>query len=49
MEGTAEFHHQISDALLPQPDPVFHNATAFDTAVADIEQVRIEEKLYTLH
>ena len=33
MEGTAAFHHQIADALLPQPDPVFHHATAFDTAV----------------
>jgi hypothetical protein len=33
MEGTADVHHQIADALLPQPDPVFHNATAFDTAV----------------
>jgi hypothetical protein len=33
MEGTADVHHQIADALLPQPDPVFHHATAFDTAV----------------
>src|SRR2546422_6418641 len=27
MQGTTEFHHQIADARLPQPDPVFHNAT----------------------
>jgi len=33
MQGTAEFHHQIADALLPQADPVFHNAAALDTAV----------------
>ena len=33
MEGTAAFHHQIADALLPQANPVFHDATALDTAV----------------
>ena len=33
MQGTAEFHHQIADALLPQADPVFDDATALDTAV----------------
>jgi len=33
MQGTAEFHDQIADALLPQADPVFHNATALHTAV----------------
>src|SRR5439155_21991211 len=32
MQGTAELHHQIADALLPQTDPVFDNATALDTA-----------------
>ena len=31
--GTAEFHHEITDALLPQADPVFDDATALDTAV----------------
>jgi hypothetical protein len=25
--------HEIADALLPQPDPVFHDAAALDTAV----------------
>jgi hypothetical protein len=25
MQGTAEFHHEITDALLPQPEPIFHN------------------------
>src|SRR6266566_423243 len=33
MQGTAEFHHQIADALLPQTNPVFHDATALHTAV----------------
>jgi hypothetical protein len=33
VQGTAEFHHQITDALLPQADPVFHNAAALDAAV----------------
>jgi hypothetical protein len=33
MQGIAEFHHQIADALLPQANPVFHDATALDTAV----------------
>jgi hypothetical protein len=33
MQGTAEFHHQITDPLLPQAHPVFHNATALDAAV----------------
>ena len=33
VQGTAEFHHQITDALLPQPDPIFHNTTALDPAM----------------
>src|SRR6266849_5213796 len=33
MQDTAEFHHEITDALLPQPDPVFHNATALHATV----------------
>ena len=33
MQGTADFHHAIPDALLPQADAVFDNATALDTAV----------------
>ncbi len=33
MQGTAEFHHEIADALLPQADPVFDDATALHTAV----------------
>jgi hypothetical protein len=33
MQGTAQFHHQIADTLLPQAAPIFHNATTLDTAV----------------
>ena len=32
MQGTAQFHHEIADAVLPQPDPVFHDAAALDAA-----------------
>jgi hypothetical protein len=33
VQGTAEFHHEIADARLPQADPVFHHATTLDAAV----------------
>src|SRR6266700_2599893 len=33
VQGTAEFHHQITDPLLPQADPVLHDATTLDAAV----------------
>src|SRR5215470_15856078 len=33
VQGTAELHHEIADALLPQADPVFHNTTTLDTAI----------------
>src|SRR5262245_58372318 len=33
MQGPAEFHDEITDALLPQPEPIFHNATALHPAV----------------
>src|SRR5262244_757844 len=33
MPGTAELHHQIADARLPQAHPVFHHATPLDAAV----------------
>src|SRR4029453_17928366 len=33
MQGQAEFHHEIADAVLPQPDAVFHDAAALDAAV----------------
>ena len=33
MQGPAEFHHQIAAAHLPQPHPVFDDATTLDTTV----------------
>jgi hypothetical protein len=33
MQSTTDLHHQIADALLPQTNPVFHDATALHTAV----------------
>src|SRR6266446_5811911 len=33
MQGTAEFHHEIADTVLPQPDPVFDDTTALDATV----------------
>ena len=33
MRGTAAFHDQIADTLLPQADPVLHDAAVLDTPV----------------
>src|SRR3989449_349436 len=33
VQGTAEFQHQITDSLLPQANPVFHDATALHTTI----------------
>ena len=33
MQSTAEFHHEIADAVLPQPNPVFDDTAALHTAV----------------
>jgi hypothetical protein len=33
MQGTADLHHHIADALLPEADPIFHNAAALDATV----------------
>ena len=33
VQGTAEFHHHITDTLLPQADAVFHATTVLHTAV----------------
>src|SRR5262249_19972852 len=37
VQGTAELHHDIADALLPQADPVLHDATPLDAAVAMLD------------
>jgi hypothetical protein len=33
MQSTADLHHQSADALLPQAEPVFDQATALHPAV----------------
>ncbi len=33
VQGTTDFHDRIADALLPQADPIFDDATALHTAV----------------
>jgi len=33
MQGTTDFHYDIADALLPQAEPIFDDATALHTAV----------------
>src|SRR4051812_2649902 len=44
MQGTADFHHPIADALLPQVDPVFDHAATLDTAfdMLDPQSARVE-------
>jgi hypothetical protein len=44
VQGTAQCHHEITDALLPQANPVFDDATALHTAVdvLDAEPARVE-------
>src|SRR6266852_3225082 len=37
VQSTAAFHHEITDALLPQTDPVFHKATALHAPVARLD------------
>src|SRR2546428_13114372 len=33
MQGTADLHHHIADALLPEADAIFHHATALYATV----------------
>src|SRR2546425_2728653 len=33
VQGTADVHHQITDARLPQADPIFDDTTTLDTTV----------------
>src|SRR4029453_50445 len=33
VQGTTEFHHLITDSLLPQADAVLHDAAALDTTI----------------
>ena len=46
VEGTAAFHHAIANAVLPQAEPVLHDATARDTAVDMLDpQPTLAERL----
>jgi hypothetical protein len=46
MQRTAEFHHEIADALLPEADPIFDDATALDTTVDMLDpQPTLSERL----
>ena len=42
VQGTAEFHHEIADARLPQAHPAFHHATPLD---ADVDMLDPEPPL----
>ena len=33
VQGTTEFHHEITNPRFPQADPIFDDATALHTAV----------------
>src|SRR5256885_6463805 len=33
VQGTTEFHHEITDPLLPQAEAVFDDATTLDTTI----------------
>jgi hypothetical protein len=44
VQGAADFHHQIADALLPQTNAVLHNATALDTAVDMLNRLQEKEE-----
>jgi hypothetical protein len=37
VQGTTEFHHEITDTLLPQAEPVFDDAAALDTTVGMLD------------
>jgi len=44
MQGTADLHHHIADALLPEADPIFHLTfrTLFRTSEAIFEEPPVE-------
>src|SRR4051794_330473 len=42
MQGTADFHHDIPDALLPQADAVFDDTATLDAAVDMLDPHRRE-------
>ena len=50
MQGTADFHYDITNTLLPQADPVFDDATTLDAAVdmLDPQSARVERLVGSL-
>jgi hypothetical protein len=48
MQDAAAFHHQIADALFPQADTVFDNATALATAGDMRDPQPAAEQFYSL-
>src|SRR2546423_9464269 len=49
VQGTAEFHHEIADALLPQADPVFDDATPLDTTIDMLDPQPTREQRLVRH
>ena len=46
MQGTADVHHDITDTLLAQTDPVFDDATTLDTPIDMLDpQPAVGERL----
>src|SRR5215471_9430326 len=45
MQGTADVHHEITDTVPPQPEPVFDDTTALDAAGAmlDLEPMAMQD------
>jgi hypothetical protein len=50
MQGTADFHYDIPDALLPQADAVFDDTATLDAAVdmLDPQAARMERLVGSL-
>jgi len=49
VQGATELHHEIADALLPQANPVLHDAAALDAAVDILEGVSQVWMLCEMH
>ena len=48
MQGTADFHHDIADTLLPQAYSVCDDTTVFDTAVNMLDPPAVVQHLVSL-
>ena len=45
VQGTAEFHHQITDPVFPEAEAVLHDTAALDTAVDMLDPPPLVERL----